>query len=173
MPFAVRRLDAGARASLVAHHLALSPADRYLRFCTAATPQIVAAYVDRIDFDRDAVFGSDGGAPDDDACPRALAGVAHVAFENDLAEFGVSVLPAHREQGLGAALFERAVSHAQSRGMRRLWMQYLAHNAPIMRMARRFGMAIVASGSHVYARLDLLSARCSRYTRNEIGLPLK
>jgi len=163
MPFALRRLDAGARASLVAHYLALSPADRYLRFCTAATPQIVAAYVDRIDFDRDAVFGSDR-APGDDACSRAPAGVAHVAFENDLAEFGVSVLPAHREQGLGAALFERAVGHARSRGMRRLWMQYLAHNAPIMRMARKFGMAIVASGSHVYARLDLRSARDARDT---------
>ncbi len=163
MPFAVRRLDAGARTTLIAHFLALSPADRYLRFCMAATPQVIAAYVDRIDFARDAVFGGDG-APGDAACPRAPAGVAHVAFENDLAEFGVSVLPAHREQGLGAALFERAVGHARSRGTRRLWMQYLAHNAPIMRMARKFGMAIVASGSHVYARLDLLTARHARDT---------
>jgi GNAT superfamily N-acetyltransferase len=163
MAFALERLDAGARTMLIAHFLALPAADRYLRFCTATTPQIIAAYVDRIDFERDAVFGGHA-APDADAYTRAPAGVAHVALENDLAELGVSVLPAHREQGLGAELFERAVGHARSRGMRRLWMQYLAHNAPIMRMARKFGMAIVASGSHVSARLDLLTTRHARYT---------
>lgn len=158
MTFAIQRLDASARASLVAHYLALPLADRYLRFCTAAPPQVIAAYVDGIDFDRDAVLGSEGTMGDDPS-RRAPAGVAHIAFEDDLAEFGVSVLPAHRQQGLGVALLERAVGHARSRGMRRLWMQYLAHNAPIMRMARRFGMAIVAGGSHFYARLDLRPAR--------------
>jgi GNAT superfamily N-acetyltransferase len=98
--------------------------------------------------------------------PGALVGVAHTAFEGDLAEFGVSVLPAHRGQGLGSALFERAIALSRSRGMRRLWMQFVAHNVPIMRIARKVGMRIVPRGVHACAHLDLSGrARDTNETR--------
>jgi hypothetical protein len=48
--FAIRRLDEGVRASLVAHFFALPMRDRCLRFGAALAPEIIAAYVAGIDF---------------------------------------------------------------------------------------------------------------------------
>jgi GNAT superfamily N-acetyltransferase len=151
MTVVVQRLNEGVRATLVEHFLALPMKDRNLRFGTALAPGGIAAYVDRIDFDRDAVFG----VHDD---RLSLVGVAHVALEDDLAELGLSVLPAHRRRGLGGALFERAMAYARNRCMPRLFMHFLSENAPIMRIARRFGMHIVARGVETDAHLKLLPA---------------
>ena len=53
----VQRLHASARGALLAHFLALSSEDRRLRFGSSLSAEGIAAYVERIDFDRDAVFG--------------------------------------------------------------------------------------------------------------------
>lgn len=148
MTVAVQRLDESVRATLVAHFLALPMKDRSLRFGASLPPRVIAAYVDGIDFDHDAVFG----VQDD---RLELVGVAHVAFEGDLAEVGLSVLPAHRGRGLGGALFKRVVAHARNRYIPRLFMHFLWENAPIMRIAQRFGMAIVARASEADAHLKL------------------
>jgi RimJ/RimL family protein N-acetyltransferase len=78
-----------------------------------------------------------------------------VAFEDDLAELGLSVLPAHRRRGVGGALFKRAMAYARNRCMPRLFMHFLSENAPIMRIARRFGMHIVARAGEADAHLRL------------------
>jgi len=144
----IAQLDDGMRASLVAHFLALPGKDLALRFGTPLPPRSIAAYVDRIDFGRDAVFGTH-----DDQ--RVLTGVAHVAFVDDFAEVGLSVLPAHRSRGLGRAMFERAMAHARNRSIPRLIMHFLWSNLPIMRIARRFRMHIVANAGEARAELDL------------------
>jgi GNAT superfamily N-acetyltransferase len=148
MTVAIQRLNENARAALVAHLLALPTEDRRLRFGASLSPESIAAYADKIDFDRDAVF-----AVHDDHL--ALVGVAHVAFGDDLAELGLSVLPAHRGHGVGGALFERAAAHARNRFIPRLFMHCLKENAPIMRIARRFGMAIVTDSGDADAHLEL------------------
>jgi GNAT superfamily N-acetyltransferase len=145
---AAQRLKADGRSLLVAHFLALSIKDRYLRFGTPLAPSAIADYVDRIDFAHDAVFG----VHDD---RLVLVAAAHVAFEDDVAELGLSVLPAHRGRGIGGALFERAVAHARNRCIRRLFMHFLAGNEPIMRIARRFGMDIVTRADEADAHLQL------------------
>jgi GNAT superfamily N-acetyltransferase len=145
---AVQRLNDSARAALLAHFLALPTEDRRLRFGSSLSPDGIAAYVDKIDFDHDAAF-----AVHDDHL--ALAGVAHVAFGDDHAELGLSVLPAHRGQGVGSALFERASAHARNRFVPRLFMHCLKENAPIMRIARRFGMDIVTDIGDADAHLEL------------------
>jgi GNAT superfamily N-acetyltransferase len=149
MTFAIQRLNEGVRASLVAHFLALPMRDRSMRFGAMLAPTVIATYVDGIDFDRDAVFGLHDNR-------LALVGVAHVAFIDDLAEVGLSVLPAHRRRGIGGALFKRAIAHARSRRIPRLFMQFLSANAPIMRIAQRFGMNIViGAGGSADAHLKL------------------
>ena len=154
MPFTIDRLQESARAFITEHFLALSVRDRYLRFATAAPPHLVTRYVDAIDFTRDVVLGvHDGSVRVEEQ--GALVGVAHTAFEGDLAEFGVSVLPEHRGNGLGSRLLDRAVALARSRGVRRLWMQFLMQNVPITRIARKIGMRIVPRGVHGCAHLDL------------------
>ena len=148
MTVAVQRLNERARAALIVHFLALPPEDRRMRFGSSPSSEGIAAYVGKIDFARDAVF-----VVHDDRL--ALVGVAHVAFGDDLAELGLSVLPAHRGRGVGGALFERASAHARNRFVRRLFMHCLKDNAPIMRLARRFGMGIVTDVGDADAHLEL------------------
>ena len=81
--------------------------------------------------------------------------MAHVAFGDDHAELGLSVLPAHRGRGVGSALFERAAAHARNRFVGRLFMHCLRENAPIMRIARRYGMDIVTDIGDADAHLAL------------------
>jgi len=145
---AIQRLNERQRDALLIHFLALPVEDRSMRFGTGLAPSALASYVDRIDFGQGAVFGvqDDGGM---------LVGVAHVAFEADIAEVGLSVLPNHRRRGFGTALFARAVAHARNSRISRLIMHFLWSNAPIMRIARRFRMNVVASAGDATAKLDL------------------
>ena len=151
MTVIVQRLTDSARASLAEHFLALPTEDRRLRFGTAVPAERLTAYANDIDFDRDAVF-----AVHDDRL--ALVGVAHVAISDDFAELGLSVLPAHRGQSVGSGLFERAAEHARNRFIARLYMHCLKDNAPIMRIARKFGMDIVTSIGEADAHLELPKA---------------
>ena len=161
MTVAVQRLKEGARAALVTHFLALPAEDRQLRFGSSLSPESIAGYVDKIDFDRDAVF-----AVHDDGL--ALVGVAHVAVGDELAELGLSVLPAHRGHGVGGALFERAASHARNRSVSRLFMHCLRENAPIMHIARRYGMDIVTDIGDADAHLELPPASPASITREYV-----
>jgi GNAT superfamily N-acetyltransferase len=146
--FSFRRLNEGVRAALVEHFLALPMKDRSLRFGVALAPSVIAAYANAIDFDRDAVFGAHDHR-------LVLVGVAHVALEDNRAELALSVLPEHRCLGVGSALFKHAVAHARIRRIPRIFMQCLWGNAPIMRIARKFGMRIVAGDGNAEAHLQL------------------
>lgn len=150
MNVAVQHLGAGARCALHAHFLALPSEDRRLRFGSSLSAEAMAAYVDGIDFDRDELFG----VHDD---RLALVGVAHLGFGDDVAELGLSVVPAHRGRGTGSALFERAAEHARNRRAAKLFMYCLRENAAIMRIAKRFGMDIVTDAGDAGAHLELAS----------------
>jgi len=144
----VVRLQDGARAALAEHFSALPPEDRRLRFGYSLAKEAIFAYVDGIDFDRDAVFG----VHDD---RMSLVGVAHAAFDERHAELGISVLPEHRRCGIGGALFERAAEHARNRFVSRLFMHCLSENEAIMHIARRAGMDIVVEAGDADAHLQL------------------
>jgi GNAT superfamily N-acetyltransferase len=151
MAFAVQRLDEGIRTTLVAHFLALPMKDRGLRFGMSLAPSVIATYVDGIRFDRDAIFG----VYDD---RLVLVGAAHMAVEGGLAEVALSVLPAHRRGGVASAMFRRAVAHARNLRIRTLFMYFRWGNEPIMRIAQRFGMKVIASGGDAAAHLKLQPA---------------
>jgi GNAT superfamily N-acetyltransferase len=137
--FAVHRLSESARATLARHFNALPAQDRSLRFGMALGPTVIAAYVDQMNLERDAVLGVHDER-------NALVGVAHVAIEDDHAELALSVLPGHRRRGIGSALFRRAIAHARIRRMLRLIMHCRTANVPIMLMAHKFGMVVVENG---------------------------
>ena len=144
----VQRLDKRARAALLAHFLALAPEDRRLRFGSSLSAGLIAQYVGRIDFERDAAFGVHDMS-------LLLVGVAHVAVVDDYAELGLSVLPGHRGRGVGSALFERGAAHAQNRSVPRLYMHCLNENAAVVHIARKFGMHIVVEAGEADAHLEL------------------
>ena len=102
MQVVARELTRLEHPKLAAHLLALDAEDRRLRFGLPIADASIADYVERIDFERDALFG----VFDDEL---GVAGAAHLARAEDHAVLGVSVLPAHRGRGIGGALIaERA-----------------------------------------------------------------
>jgi hypothetical protein len=94
----VRELSRLERPALERHLLALGGQDRRLRFGAALNDSAVSAYVERIDFERDALFGVF-----DDALH--LTGVAHVARSGAHAELGVSCSRALRPATFASARF--------------------------------------------------------------------
>ena len=162
MPIPVQRLPESARDSYREHLLALPPEDVYLRFGTAMRPETIERYALSIDYDNDVVFGIH-----DDALK--LVGAAHVAFADEGAELGVSVLPGHRGRGIGSALFERAAQHVRNRFEYRLYMHCLAENTAMMRIARRAGMKVVVDAGDADAFLQLAPANPASITSEALA----
>jgi len=142
------RLRENDRSALEAHFLALDGEDRRLRFGASISDEGVRVYVARIDFERDGLF-----AVHDEEL-KVLAAV-HVAVGAGGAEMGLSVLPGHRGQGLGNALFTRAVMHLRNRGEPKVFVHCITENAAMMHLALKHGMRIVNEGSETDAYLVL------------------
>ena len=151
MTVLTKQLSSISRDTLRRHFLALPPEDMRLRFGSALSEEALNTYVDKINFDNDAVFG----VFDDNL---KLTGVAHLALdpEHDTAELGVSVLPGYRGQGIGTALFKRAEGHARNHYIKILFMHCLTENQPMMHIAGKSGMQVVATGAgEANAHLEL------------------
>ncbi len=149
----IRSIGVEHKPELFAHFLALGEEDRYLRFGSVASDAQICAYVNRIDFERDEVFGVFNRKLE-------LVAVAHIAVscapeKSCQAEFGVSVLPAGRGKGIGTRLFQRAAMFARNRGIQAMTMQCLTQNTAMMGIARRAGMEVHVAGSETEAYLEV------------------
>lgn len=150
----IRSLAARHRPRIHGHLVSLDARDRYLRFGWAATDEQVSRYVDEIDFDRDELFGIHDRR-------LQLVALAHVAYtpapqgEVQVAEFGVSVLPAVRRRGFGRRLFDLACLHARNRGVQMLYIHALSENAAMLHIARAAGATLDRAGSEAEAWLKL------------------
>ncbi len=144
----VIQLTSVARGSIASHLLALKAEDRRLRFGCAMADETLANYVQRIDFNRDALFGVYD-------TKLHLVGVCHVAQARGVAEFGVSVSPGERNRGIGSILVSRAALHARNAGISALYMHCLAENRGIMHVARKLGMRIVTERGEADGQLAL------------------
>ena len=144
----VHDLTANDRDRLLRHFRQLDAADRRLRFGYDIHPDTLRDYVERIDFNRDAVFG----VFDADFELRA---VAHLGLAGATAELGLSVLPAARREGLGLALLNRVVRRARTLRHRVLWTHCLRENESMMKVARKAGMRIVIDSGEADAYLEL------------------
>ena len=142
------RLRETDRAALETHFLSLDGEDRRLRFGASISDEGVRRYVARIDFERDGLF-----AVHDDELK--LVAVVHVAFGDGEPEMGLSVLPAVRGNGLGDALFGRALIHLRNRGEREVFVHCITENGAMMHLALKNGMRIANEGSESDAHLVL------------------
>jgi RimJ/RimL family protein N-acetyltransferase len=149
-------LTRGDAPSLERHFLALDAEDRRLRFGAPQSDTAIRAYVERIEFGRDAVFGVWDAE-------LQLLGVAHLARAGKRAELGLSVLSPHRRRGLGGTLLSRACMRARNWGQRALFVYCLSENEAVMRLARKHGMAIVALAGEAHAWLKLPPADAASF----------
>jgi RimJ/RimL family protein N-acetyltransferase len=137
----VRELHAGHRAEILEHLLKLGDEDRRLRFGTQTPNEIIEHYVSGLNFNEDAVFGMFDA-------DLQLVGMAHLAYlpavkgQPRAAEFGVSVLPEGRAQGLGTALLERSAVHSRNSNIQTLYVHCLANNKAMMHLAQKAGMKV-------------------------------
>jgi GNAT superfamily N-acetyltransferase len=149
----IRSLGAAHRDRIASHLQALDENDRYLRFGYPATDEQIRLYVDRLDFERDEIFGVFNRRLE-------LIAMAHLAFIVDGgaaagAEFGVSVLKQARGRGYGARLFDRAVMHARNEGVELMFIHALSVNVAMLKIARNAGATLERAGSETEAYLRL------------------
>ena len=161
----IRSLSPRHRERIVAHLMALSAGDRYLRFGYAAGDEQVSRYVAGLDFERDEVFGVFNRKlelialahlaypPEPGPVAAPLLGAA-AAIANT-AEFGGSVAAHARGRGYGARLFEHAMLHARNRGIDTLFIHALSENTAMLRIARKAGARVERAGSETDAFLKL------------------
>jgi GNAT superfamily N-acetyltransferase len=156
----VRSLGRRHRDRILVHLMALSEADRYLRFGYAANDAQLSKYVDMLDFDRDEVVGIFNRRLE-------LIAMAHLAYPAEpaekgitqppaaMCEFGVSVLPKARGRGFGKRLFDHAMLHARNRGVRLLFIHALSENTAMLKIARNAGATVRRDGPESEAWLEL------------------
>lgn len=149
----IRELERGDRAAVLAHLLALSPQDRYLRFGIAMRDEQIERYTHSLDFERDEIYGIFNRR-------LQLIAMAHLARGGDseidaCAEFGVSVDARYRGRGYGGLLFARTVRHARNSGVRMLFIHALSENAAMLHIAEKAGAVLERCGSETEAHLRL------------------
>lgn len=148
----VAQLGSHHRARVLRHLRQLPPHDLWLRFGYHTTDEALQRYVRSIHFASDAVFG----VFDENA--RLLA-VGHLGFDREshsrTVDFGISVLPEARRQGLGLRLLQRCAMHARNRGATQLVMSYVPENEALRQLAQRAGMSLVPDADEPRAYLHL------------------
>jgi GNAT superfamily N-acetyltransferase len=150
----VRTLGQRHAPRVLAHLLALSDADRVLRFGYLASDEGIRHYAAQLDYDGDQIFGVFNRK-------LVLVALVHLAFgaagrvPGGAAEFGISILPKQRGQGLGALLFDHAITHARNRGVGSLLIHLARDNAPMLAIVRRAGAQVSFEAGEVLAQLPL------------------
>jgi RimJ/RimL family protein N-acetyltransferase len=156
----VRELHEGHQQEILQHLISLNPEDRRLRFGSQTSDEVIHQYVERLNFNTDAVFG----CFDDQLNLVAMAHLAYLpktADQAQAAEFGVSVLPSGRSQGIGSALLARAAVHARNTNIETLFVHCLANNRAMMHLAQKAGMQVEYAFGDADAYLKLPPANHS------------
>ena len=118
------------------HLLRLGADDRRLRFGFPISNERIVDFVDRLGLCDTHIMVHSG--PD-----MEVIGAVQVSVASwDAVEFAFSVEHAYRGRGIATALFERALLWARNRRIRRAYVQCLAENQAMRRIARKAGMAI-------------------------------
>ena len=168
----IRSLGANHRDRIAQHLLALSEHDRYLRFGYVANDEQIQRYADKLDFERDEIFGIYNRKLE-------LIAMAHLAYSTDAqcdacAEFGVSVAESARGRGYGARLFDRAAMHARNDGVSLMFIHALTENTAMLKIARKAGATVERDGAESEAHLRLppatLDTRLTELVEEQVAL---
>ena len=145
----IRPLAASDRNLVKNFYLALNSEDRRKRFCGTVSEDVISNYVDGLNFTQHLVLGAFGDH-------ARLIGVAELAPGAKAREMAFTVRQDMRSQRIGTRLLARILCHASMRGVRRVFVTFLADDAPMRRMAIRAGMQVQIARGEAYARRDIL-----------------
>lgn len=133
-----RKLMPVDREALETHLISLDGDSRRARFGMVATDAFLREYATRCITLNATIYGA--------FLDDQLIGVAELRPMGNLfaedAELAFSVLPDHRNRGIGSVLFGRVLRSARNRTLARLHMNCLRYNAPMRALARKFAAEI-------------------------------
>ena len=138
---------------VIAHIMSLPDHDKYLRFGSSVNEDRVRYYVEstlstpntRTHSDFWYAVKYDG----------EIVATLHIAIRNDMAEFGFTTSPEHRNKGLGQMLFGRGFQLVTEFSISRIYLFMLSSNAAMRHIAKKFGLAIVIDGSEAESSLEI------------------
>ncbi len=133
---------------LASHFLALTAADRFLRFGWILSDVDLVAYVESLLRSIGNVVVVVEPAPD-------ISGALHLECRGSSADLGLSVSAWARGKGIGTVLLERAAVLARAHGIRTLFVRNLNFNAALQRLAHRVGMSVACAPNARSTRLEL------------------
>lgn len=117
------------------HYLALSPEDRYTRFCMAASDEYITNYVNRS-------VGFFYGSIELQLMKNpVISGVIHIVHDLNTksVEVAVSVLPESKGKGIAKKLMYFALGVAEMYGADKLKISGLSNNSPMIQLAKKCG----------------------------------
>lgn len=134
----IRQLWPVERYHIRDHLLRLETSDRRMRFGGTANDEYIKRYVDELDWCRHLAIGA--------FVSGILRGTAecHIVRRRGPleAELAFSVERFLQSQGVGGLLVGRALNMVRNRGIRKLFIVGAPDNAPVRRLANRYGMTL-------------------------------
>ncbi len=142
---------------VVAHFMALAPADRRTRFCASLNDSAVERHVASLWRGRRVVLAAHDGPLWSGLFHRAgpIRALVELAVADHEAELGISVDTALRRRGIGTYLLQTAAHLLRPRGVRQIRAYTLPENRSFLALARGCGATIESGPDEVELLFDV------------------
>ncbi len=131
------------REDVLIHLKSLNENDRYLRFLGLTNDLAIENYVKNISYS-DLLFGE----YDNDILVSCLH--AHIT-EDNICEFGISILEEYRGRGLGKKLLDEMFMVCYEKKIKKVICLCLRNNRWMMQIARKYSMTLEFDGTTCWA----------------------
>lgn len=144
-----RQLEKQDLPKYLDHLIRLDKDSRYLRFGMPVNDAAIEHFMMTVErqFKEHMIYG----AFNEDH----VQGVAHLALNDRIPEFGISVDREMRRQGHASHLIRMAITYLRNRGFREVAMFCLSHNEPVIKLVRKMGAATITHGSDSSANVSV------------------
>ena len=150
----------------IGHFIALSPEDRYTRFCMTASDEYIKSYVSRsVGFFYGTIEFHVMKAP-------VITGVIHIVHDLNTksVEVAVSVLPEAKGKGIAKKLMYFANGVAEMYGADKMKISGLSKNSPMIQLAKKCGYEVHHECGEFEGEAQTIGADIKTIMNNNIKL---
>ena len=144
-------LTRNSRCAVLEHLRGLSPGDLYLRFCAPVSDAFLQGYVDKLNFERDVVFGI--------LSNERLVALCHLALFDEgskkAGEVGLSVSNGYRGRGYSSDMLIACFAEAAKHGVQSLFINYKQSNKAMAALCRKFKAELECISGEVTATMHV------------------